>query len=76
MRQAGCRLGLAFEPFAAGGIRCDGMRQHLERNAAAQPLVLNQVNLAHPPVPERGDESVGPEPGVRREARFGDDRNH
>jgi hypothetical protein len=59
-RRYGARLALeALEPLR---VRGEALRQHLERDVAAEPGVARAVDLAHPARAQRGDDLVAAEP--------------
>jgi hypothetical protein len=57
------RAGLLLEAEASRAILGDGLRQHLDRDLAAELRVPRPVHLAHPSRAERRDDLVRPQAG-------------
>ena len=62
--QRGDGAGLALEPAPAIRVCRDLARQHLDGDAAPQPIVVGTIDLAHAAFAERGDDLIGAEPGA------------
>ena len=65
------RLGLATEPLDEVGIDCELGEQHLDRDVAAQPGVLREIDITHPATAKQRQDAVGIDGRAHpRRARF------
>ncbi len=63
------RLGLALEPRQAFGVRCERVRQDLDRDLAAKGRVRRPIHFAHSTDADAGDDFVDAESGARSEGQ-------
>ena len=58
------RLRLAFEPRQAFGVRCERVRQNLDRDLATERRVRRPIHFTHSANADAGDHFVDAEPGA------------
>ena len=76
VRHGGRRARLAQEAGAPSGIARDLFAQHLQRDRAAEALVVGEVDDAHAAAPELGDDREVVEPRADEGLRRGGRRAH